>query len=295
MKTIIVLLACLVMAGGAMAADITITFRDSTKIEDAEILSSAPTNNYGRLTTGGATRATLTAGTNYAATYNIVLRVPAFYDSSLNHPGIVWDSGAFDASVHSTAFDGAEWTYVRTTGIDTNMNWGEGNLSAAAALNCICCWDSARTVGAGTCADKLAWSGAGCTGSGDTMGYFQGKPADSFRFDATHGLAQERVRFYVDTQVMNVWSKNAYSNEGVALLVSSKSGNISGYVIFYGSESNFTGAADSTIVFTAWGHTVTAGGQVIIIGDATVGDIQHYEWVTPFEEATHREWDWSDR
>ncbi|MFA5380266.1 MAG: hypothetical protein WC455_31180 [Dehalococcoidia bacterium] len=267
MKTIIVFLACLVMVGGVMAANVTITFKDSTKIEEAGLSSTYPLTNQGRQTTGGATRSLVTIGTNYAAVYNTVVRIPPFYDSAANHPGIVWDSARFDFVVHSTAFAGAEVTYFRAVGIDTNMNWGEGNLDGGAALNCICCYDSARTVGAGTCADKLAWSSPGCVGTGDTVGYYGGKPSDSLLFDATHGVAQERVRIYVDTQVLNMWSANAYSNEGFAILVSSKSGNISGYALWYASESNFTGAADSIPVFTAWGHTAAAAtGQVIIIG-----------------------------
>lgn len=258
-NTIWILLLVSILWGAQIEAEnVAITFKDSTKIEDAELLSSAATSNYGRLTTGGATRSIITCGTNYSAIYHSLFRIPAFYDSAANHPGVVWDSARLDLPVHSTAFDGAEKTYLRTVGIDTNMNWGEGNLAAAAALNCICCWDSARTVGAGTCADKLAWSAPGCTGTGDTIGFRIGKPSDSLLLDATHGLAQEIVHLYIDTQVLNMWSANAYSNEGFAVLVSSKSGNISGFVIFYGSESTFTGAADSIPVFTAWGHTAAA-------------------------------------
>lgn len=288
MKRLSILLFCLALATAAAGADVTIMFKDSTQVEDACLSSASPLNNYGRQTTGGSNRVVLTIGTNYANYYNVVVRIPNFYDSAANHPGIVWDSAAFDFTVHSTAFAGAEVTYFRTTGIDAARDWVEGNLEGA-ATNCACCWDSAQTVGAGACATKLDWSTDGCTGTGDTMGYYSGKPSDSLLFDASHGLAQERMRIYIDTQVLNIWTADANANNGFAILVSSKSGNISGYALLYGSESNFTGAADSTETFYAWGHTVAAGGQVIMVGQATVGGIQHYK------EPFHYEWDWSDR
>lgn len=272
-------------------ANVSFSFTDSTKVEDCYIYSGSPLNNYGRGTSGATNRVVMTIGTNYSNTWTAIIRIPSFKDSCDAHSGLIIDSARYIMRMQTTTISSGKWFYIRTAGIDTNMNWGEGN-NAAAAANCEACWDSARTTGTGTCATPLDWSTNGAVGTGDTMGMWTGKPRDSFLCDENL-LAGEACTLYVDTQVMNVWKSAAGANEGFLILWTSRSGSIQASITPYGSETNVAGAADSVSVFQVFGHTAgTATGQVIIIGDrGSLPEDHHLGWRS-FPDRYYRQIDW---
>jgi len=257
MRRFLIFLACVMMGGGGGATNITIQFKDSTQIQDAHIYSNGPTINFGRSKYLTVTnRVEVTVGCSYANNWKAAFRVPYFFDSIANHPGMVIDSGKLELWVITSAsISGAEQIYLRTSGLDSNMNWVEGNKNGAAATDCEMCWDSSRTAGTGTCATKQAWATAGAAGATDTMGLFTGKPSDSVLCSEGEPAGGEKITLWVDTVVMNQWKDYSYANEGFLVEWTTRSGNIQAYLSFYASECNTeTAITDSTPVFTLYGH-----------------------------------------
>lgn len=264
-KPAINILFLILFAAGAYAADVQITFRDSTNIDDAYIYSASSTYNFGRATSGATYRVINYVGRNYSNYWYILMRISSFKDSTDNYPGLIIDSVRGVMFVNAATYDPNDQAYFAPVGIDTNMNWVEGN-GAAAAANCEVDWTYAQTVGGGSCPTEQAWNTAGATGAADTMGIYTGEPEDStvsggqqiFDWEA----AGDSIYFYLDTAMCNFWKDYSYANEGFALF-HWDGPNDQYYDIFYGSESNGA-CADSVPYFILFGHT-TAGAATATI------------------------------
>lgn len=247
------------------SADVSVTWTDSTMIEDTYGYSANPTLNYGRSAAGGKEQ--VLVGTNSTTNYTMLIRVLGFKDTCDNYAGLIIDSMKFSQVVLSVATVGAgESIYLRAIGLDTNRNWVEGNRDAAAAQDCEMCWDSTQTEGVGTCASKQAWAAtdSSCVaGAGDTLGWDTGLPADSVIIDENTAIG-DIIDIYVAPAVGNVWKEQSYSNEGFAVVWSQRSGNIQAIPVFYGSEFESAGRADSISSFTMYGHTAATGQKVAI-------------------------------
>jgi len=259
-KSILIIVIILLLSSGIFAADVTILFKDSTNIEDAYCYSLSPLTNYGRV----GTEAIVAIGRNYSNYYYPFFRISSFKDSCDNHPGLIIDSALLIMFIHTATYDVNDESWVAPVGIDTNMAWVEGNRNAVAAQDCELCYDSARTIGAGTCADPLAWNTAGALGAGDTMGVYKGETEDStwgggnMIFDVE--AAGDSMYFYLDTTMMNFWKDYAYANEGFKLHHWGGP-NDQYWLYLYGSEANGGALGDSIPYVKLFGHTVEASQQ----------------------------------
>lgn len=257
---IVVMTILIVLFGNALSwsAAIQIKFIDSVNVEEAYLITTSATTNNGRVTSGGANRVIHYAGRNYANYWNFVMRFPTFKDSTDNYAGLVIDSFKIVNKIETTSYDVNDDAYMLAVGIDTNMNWVEGNRSGAEAQDCEVSWDSAQQVGtAGTCATKQTWAASGAWGTTDTMGIWGGTPSDSAAVFNTEGVG-DSVVLYVDTQVVNQWKDYDYANEGVVIFVRSGPSD-QYYHIFHSSESNMTGSPDSINYAILYGSTPEEG------------------------------------
>jgi hypothetical protein len=269
--SIIVIL--LVLSSPIFAADVTITFIDSNNIEDAYCYSASPIANYSRVTSGGAGRVVLYVGKNYANTWRPFFRISSFKDSCDNYSGLIIDSVIGVLFVNTVSYDVNDEEYIAPVGIDTNMNWVEGNRNGTNAQDCELCWDSSQAEGSGSCATKQAWNTAGAAGAGDSLGLYEGETEDSTHsggeqiFDGE--AAGDSIYIYLDTAMCNLWKDYSYANEGFALYTWDGPGD-QYYTVFYGSETNGANLDDSIPYFILYGHTAEAtSGQVMrtIISD----------------------------
>lgn len=257
MKWLLLILLVLTIPVGA--ADIVIEWKDSVVIEDAYVRSNDATNNFGRVTTAGATRVVCDIGPFFSNERISIVRINTFKDSTDLHAGLIIDSLLFSFSIQAVTVSVGDTFFIQTSGIDTNKNWVEGDRNGAEAQDCEVARDSAQQIGsAGTCATAQEWLVTMLRGTADTMGIFTGKPADSVRMDDAVS-AGDRILIYVDTVVGNIWKATADDNEGFCIRFTYKSGNISTALNWYGSETSVAGRADSIPTFTLYGSTPEVG------------------------------------
>jgi hypothetical protein len=255
----------LLMSSSIIAKDVTILFTDSTNIEDAYCYATTSVVNYGRVTSGGLDRVILYVGNNYGNIWRTWMRISSFKDSCDNYSGLIIDSVIGVLFVNTATYDANDEAYIAPVGIDTNMNWVEGNRNGGNAQDCEVCWDSAQTVGSGTCPTKRAWNTAGAAGANDSLGMYTGETEDSTHsggsqiFDGE--AAGDSIFFYLDTVMCNLWKDYAHANEGFAIYTwDSPSDQY--YTVFYGSETNGANLDDSIPYFTLYGHTAVVEGEL---------------------------------
>lgn len=248
----------LLLAVPVGAADVQIKFIDSVNVEEAYIQSNAAINNQGRVIQAAANRVVHVVGRNFSNNRNTVMRFPFFKDSTDEYAGLIIDSFKIVQKLYSATYDANDDAYMFAVGVDTNMNWVEGNRAGAEAQDCEVSWDSAQQVGsAGTCATKQTWATGGVRGTTDTMGIWGGTPADSVLVFASE-VAGDSIILYVDTQVVNQWKDYAYANEGVVIFVRGGPNDSYNHT-YYSSESNFSGATDSINYAILYGSTPEEG------------------------------------
>jgi len=277
MIKIALVILVLAMADISLAQPFTITFRDSTQIEDAHILSGG-TNaqcNYGRaLAAGYPVVISGTASTNF---YYPFFKIPAFKDSCDNHPGMIIDSAKLIVFIKTTAYDVNDQAWLAAVGIDTNMTWEEGNKNGAVGSDCDLCYDSAQKIGGGSCASALDWNSDGANGAGDTMGLYLGEPEDStvnggnqvFDFESNG----DSLYIYLDTVMMDLWKDYAGANEGFKL--HHWGGPVDVYYNQFYSSEQAAGQADSTPYVIVYAHEAETGfQQMMFIGQRNVEDDQ---------------------
>jgi hypothetical protein len=250
---IILLLSTVPVKGAA----VTIKFIDSVNVEEAYIQSNGAISNFSRVIEGGsAARVIHYMGRNFSNNWNTVMRFPTFKDSTDNYSGLVIDSFKIVQKLHTATYDANDDSYMFAVGIDTNMNWVEGNRNGVNAQDCEVCWDSAQTEGSGTCATKQTWLVSGARGTTDTMGIWGGTPADSVLV-FTDEVANDSIILYVDTQVVNQWKDYDYANEGVVIFTRGGP-NDQYFHKYYSSESNMSGSTDSINYAILYGSTPAA-------------------------------------
>lgn len=248
----------LLMSSSIFSEDVTILFKDSTNIEDAYCYAVTPVVNYGRATSGGTSRIILYIGNNYGNIWRTWIRISSFKDSCDNHSDLIIDSVIAVFFINTTTYDANDESYIAAIGIDTNMNWVEGNRAGTNAQDCELCWDSAQTAGAGSCATKQAWNTSGAAGPDDTLGLYTGETEDSTHsggaliFDGE--AAGDSIFIYLDTAMCNLWKDVEYANEGFAIYTWNGPSD-QYYTIFYGSESNGGTLNDSIPYVKLFGHT----------------------------------------
>lgn len=228
---------------------VVITWKDSVVNEETYVRSNALNSNFGRVTSGGATRVIVNLGPFFSNERISLHRTNTFKDSTDLHTGLIIDSVLLSVSVQSVTVGAGDWFDIETSGIDSIRNWVEGDRNGGEAQDCEVSWDSAQQKGPGSCATAMAWGAAGLRGATDTMGVTGNK----VRIDETI-VAGDRITFYIDTVVANVWKDNADANEGVCMRFTDKSGNISTALNWYGSETSVSGREDSISTLTLYGH-----------------------------------------
>lgn len=234
------------------AADITIVFKGSI-VQDDYGLSNSAQNNYGKVE----------AGTNrYVDRFGPVYsnRIIGYYravglDDSLTAHAATADSGKIKFTVWSQAWTDTTglggWYWLRATGIDADKDWIAGDKNGTTGA-CEVTYDSCIKIGAG-CTDSLDWGGG--IAAGDTMGFEPG--ADSAQITAATIKGSIVTLGLHGNQIEAMRAPDA--NNGWAVMVSSKPGNISAATSFYASETIVTGYADSIPEITIYAHTAAAG------------------------------------
>lgn len=247
----------------------SIVFKGSAMIEDAYILSGSNNqNNYGQVTYSTVNVADK-VGPAYSNTNSSLFRAMGLDDSLDAHSGTA-DSGNLKLTVYThTKNDttAGTWFSIAATGIDAAMDWIAGDNAGTAAVD-ECCDDSAVKIGVGGSGPGIDWGG--CRAAPDTMGVPIGitNDVDTVWTTTVNGTVFNLGLSGTQIEAM----RSAGANNGWAVMVYEKPGNISITTAFYGSQTTVSGYDTLIPVITIYYTAAGSGAVTKKLGNSKLGN-----------------------